>query len=595
MSSWLRAGRLMIGIGWETGPAIFLTYVLLSFLGSLAPLVFAVGLKFLVDGIVGAGAADLIWGATISGASLLIVVATPHLERWVTPRLRERSIMVLQRRLLVLNAAAPGLEHFERADFWNRLQLLKRNFGDLLMGMANLLVGVLIAVQLVIMCIALARLQPVLLVLPVMGIPAAWLSHRAEALKRVSEKDVAERRRSLDHLFALASSAAPAKEVRIYGLEDELVGRHEAIGASVQRSNEASQFKAFGLIALSMVGFAVAYLLVIVSVLRDTAGGGLSAGDVTLCVVLATAVISATGRLSDLGAHLLRAVAVAEHYHWLVERVGATTARIDGTPRRPVPPRLSGHIELRDVGFTYPGADRPALEHVNLRLEAGTTVAVVGENGAGKTTLVKLLSRMYVPTEGQILLDGENIQDYDLEEYRSRISAGFQDYVCFELLAGESVGVGDLPRMDDDGAVLAALERAGAQFAERLPDGLQTPLGRSWPGGLDLSGGEWQKLALGRAMMREHPLLLVFDEPTASLDPQTEHALFERIAAQTRESADDGRVTLLISHRFSTVRMADQIVVLDGGSLLEHGTHADLLGRGGLYAELCGLQAKAYR
>jgi ATP-binding cassette, subfamily B, bacterial len=600
MRNWLRAGRLMLGIGWETGATVFLTFVALSFVSSISPLVFGFGLKALVDGIVKDRTPDLVIGAVISGISLLVVVGLPHLERWVTPRLRERSIMVLQRRLLTLNASAPGLEHFERHDFWNRLQLLKRNFGDLLMGMANVLVGLLIVLQLLITCLVLATLQPILLVLPLIGLPAAWLSHRAEVLKRVGEQQIVERRRSIEHLFTLAVSPQSAKEIRVYGLEQELIDRHRRLAGQIQARNEATQFRAFGLITVSMVIFGAAYLGAVAVVLHDATGGRLSPGDVALAVVVATSVITTTGRLSDLGAHLLRAVAVSEHYFWLSERVSGPGARPASGSARPapepeVPARISQGIDLIDVTFAYPDGDRPALREVNLRLEPGTVVAVVGENGAGKTTLVKLLSRMYTPTSGEIRLDGVDIQEFDIAAYRRRISAAFQDYVRFELLALEAVGVGDLPKLDDEPAVRGALGRAGGEFAENLSGGLRTQLGRAWPDGVDLSGGEWQKLALARAMMREHPLLLIFDEPTASLDPQTEHALFERIAAQTREGAEDGRITLLISHRFSTVRMADLVIVIDEGRIVEHGTHEQLQALGGLYAELCGLQARAYR
>jgi ATP-binding cassette, subfamily B, bacterial len=223
-------------------------------------------------------------------------------------------------------------------------------------------------------------------------------------------------------------------------------------------------------------------------------------------------------------------------------------------------------------------------------------VAVVGENGAGKTTLVKLLARLYEPTAGRILVDGVDLRRLDPDAWRARIAAGFQDFARFELLAREAVGVGHLARIGDATAVRGALGRAGAaQVVTSLPGGLETQLGRAWHGGVDLSGGEWQRLALGRAFMREGPLLLVLDEPTAAIDAPTEHALFERFAAAARSGASRGTVTLLISHRFSTVRMADLILVLDGGRVVERGSHDELMQRRGLYAELFDLQAAAYR
>jgi ATP-binding cassette subfamily B protein len=202
---------------------------------------------------------------------------------------------------------------------------------------------------------------------------------------------------------------------------------------------------------------------------------------------------------------------------------------------------------------------------------------------------------MYAPARGEILLDGAELNGFDIAAYRRRVTAGFQDFVRFELPTAESVGVGDVLRLDDLDAVRRALGKANADFVQDLPDGLHTPLGRSWQGGVDLSGGQWQKLALARAMMREDPFLVVFDEPTAALDPQTEHALFEQIAGEMRAGAASGRITVLVSHRFSTVRMADLIVVLDQGRIVEQGSHDDLVARGGLYAELYGLQARAYQ
>jgi ATP-binding cassette subfamily B protein len=234
---------------------------------------------------------------------------------------------------------------------------------------------------------------------------------------------------------------------------------------------------------------------------------------------------------------------------------------------------------------------------VSLHIPGGATVAIVGENGAGKTTLVKLLCGFYTPTRGSIVIEGRQLNSINVEAWRTRMSAGFQDFARFEFLARETVGIGDVPRMDDLGLIEAALDRAHASDVMRsLPARLETQLGNTFEGGVELSGGQWQKLALGRAMMREAPLLLVLDEPTASLDAQTEHALFERYArASRRLAASNGGITLLVSHRFSTVRMADIIVVVGGGKIIEAGCHAELVRNGGVYSELYELQASGYR
>jgi ATP-binding cassette, subfamily B, bacterial len=220
----------------------------------------------------------------------------------------------------------------------------------------------------------------------------------------------------------------------------------------------------------------------------------------------------------------------------------------------------------------------------------------VGENGAGKTTLVKLLCRFYDPTEGRITVDGVDLKHMPAREWRDRLSGAFQDFFRFEYDAQRSVGVGQLDRADDKVAVGAAVARAGADdVVARMPLGLDTQLGPTWNEGMELSIGQWQKLALARGFMRDDPLLCVLDEPTAALDAETEHSLFERFAAASRIASDDGRITVLVSHRFSTVRMADQIVVLEGTRVAESGTHDELMARGGLYAELYVMQAAAYR
>jgi ATP-binding cassette subfamily B protein len=260
------------------------------------------------------------------------------------------------------------------------------------------------------------------------------------------------------------------------------------------------------------------------------------------------------------------------------------------------PAALQQGIRLERVSFAYPGSSRLVLDDVSLLLPAGSVVAVVGENGAGKTTLVKLLAKMYAPTSGAIFVDDRPLARIPADEWRTRLAGALQDFFRFELLARQTVGLGDVPRLDDEAAVAAAVDRAGAHdVVARLPAGLATQLGATWPGGVEVSFGQWQKLALARGFMRERPLLLVLDEPTAALDAETEHALFEHYAAATRAETQGGRVTLLVSHRFSTVRMADLIVVLDGARVVEVGTHQELMSRGGTYRELYSIQEAGYR
>src|SRR5258707_14381074 len=263
-----------------------------------------------------------------------------------------------------------------------------------------------------------------------------------------------------------------------------------------------------------------------------------------------------------------------------------------------VPTALHCGIRLEHVSFAYPGTSRVVLDDVSLTLPVGAVVAIVGENGAGKTTLVKLLAKMYEPSSGSVFVDDTPLARVPASEWRERLAGAFQDFFRFEFHARHTVGLGDVPRLDDEPAVLAAVDRAGAaDVVARLTLGLNTQLGPTWPSGVELSFGQWQKLTLARGFMREQPLLLILDEPTAALDAETEHTLFERYGSAARGTgeSDSGRITILVSHRFSTVRMADLIVVLDGSRLVEVGTHEELIAKRGHYAELYSIQAAAYR
>jgi ATP-binding cassette subfamily B protein len=354
----------------------------------------------------------------------------------------------------------------------------------------------------------------------------------------------------------------------------------------------AARFRSALWHTLAWAVFGAAYVGAVALV---ASGAGASAGNVLL-------VLAAGARLSAyLGATVgeigfLRGVWLdgSRRLAWLEDYAASLVENATA----PAPERLSQGIRFEHVSFAYPGTERRVLDDVDLMLPAGTVVAIVGENGAGKSTLVKLLCRLYTPSAGRISIDGVDLARIPADGWRRRLAGAFQDFFRFELLARQTVGVGDLPRIDDEPAVGAAVLRGGAgDVVERLPEGLKTQLGAAWPGGVELSFGQWQKLALARGFMRDAPLLLVLDEPTAALDAETEHALFERFAAAARDGGPEasGRVTVLVSHRFSTVRMADLIVVLDGARVREVGTHDALMAAGGPYAELYGIQAAAYR
>ena len=344
--------------------------------------------------------------------------------------------------------------------------------------------------------------------------------------------------------------------------------------------------------------FGLGYMAALALVVAEAAAGRASTGDVLLAVTAAARIRDQVRGAAGLIQGLLANRRVVGRYLWLVDYADAKRRRADRpsgiAPMLP-PDRLVDGITFHQVAFRYPGQERYVLRDIDVHIPAGSVVAVVGENGVGKSTLVKLLARFYDPTSGEIYVDGESLADIDTGAWRARTSAVFEDFIHYELLLHEVVGIGHLPSIDDASAVERALERAGAlDILDGLPTGLATRLGTSHPGAVDLSKGQWQKLALARGVMRPHPLLFLLDETTAALDAETEHALYESYASQARASGD-GSITILVSHRFSTVRMADLILVVNDGRIAECGSHDELMEHDGLYADLYGVQAKGYR
>ncbi len=438
----------------------------------------------------------------------------------------------------------------------------------------------------------LLTIHPALALLVAFAAPVVLTSSWRPAAERQIQERGAQSSRLARHLFTVATTASPGKEVRVTAIGDHLLaGRRDAWQrwyAPVATSRWTSAL--WYAVAWAVFGCGYAGAIVFVStVLRSPPG------DVLLVLAAGSrlsAYVSAT--VGEIG--FLRGIWIdgSIRLAWLEDYAASLVAHADLA----VPDRLRTGIRLDHVSFAYPGTTRLVLEDVSLDLPAGKVIAIVGENGAGKTTLVKLLGKLYEPSAGSIEVDGVPLGRISTEQWRERLAGAFQDFFRFEFHARQAVGLGDVPRIEDEAAVDTAVERAGARdVVERLGAGLETQLGSAWPNGVDVSFGQWQKLALARGFMRDQPLLLVLDEPTAALDAETEHALFERYAAAARRngSAGDDRITIIVSHRFSTVRMADLIVVLDGARVVEAGSHDELLARGGHYAELYGLQAAAYR
>ena len=441
----------------------------------------------------------------------------------------------------------------------------------------------------------LVSIHPALALLALCALPTVATASWRPAVERAVEQKGAQAQRLARHLFDTATTAAPGEDVRVTGIGRRLVHDRRAAWERWYRPVAAARWATAGWHALGWSVFGAGYVGAVVFV---AAGLRASPGDVLLLLAagsrLAGYVSATVGEIGFLRGFWLDG---SRRLAWLEDYAAGQAERAD----RPAPASIARGIALENVTFAYPGTERRVLENVDLTLPAGAVVALVGENGAGKTTLVKLLGKMYEPSAGRILVDGQDLARVPAADWRSRLAGAFQDFFRFELPAQRTVGVGDVPRLDERPAVDTAIGRAGAEDVVRaLADGLDTQLGPTWPNGVEVSIGQWQKLALARGFMRDEPLLLVLDEPTASLDAETEHALFERYTNAARDNgngdrATGGRITLLVSHRFSTVRMADLIVVLDGARVVEVGSHEELMAAAGHYAELYEIQAAAYR
>jgi ATP-binding cassette, subfamily B, bacterial len=589
-----RAYRITLAIGFRAAPW-HATFQLITggLMASAAP-VGAYLVKLLIDAAIARDLTD----AMVAAALLALVVAASLVLVFYycdcVFAVIERSAAYADRRLMELVGGADGLAHHEQPEYLDQVQRIREERNSLAL-MVNGTAGVVrVAAALILTAILLAQVHPALLGLPAVGVVSFLLAKRGRDLQVAAQEATTEPERLRRHLFEVATAPGSGKELRVFGLAGDLLRRHHAASEEVLAERDRADWRGARLQSFDALITASAYAGAITLVLLMAIDGRATPGDVVLAIGLAAQIGGIVDTAVSYGTHFLHVLKVARRLTWLEDYVD-DDRRVDSDPVA-VPPRLERGIEFRDVSFRYPGTERPVADKVTLTLPAGKVVALVGENGAGKTSLIKLLCGFYQADSGEILVDGTPVDRFALDEWRTRIGTAFQDYVTFELLAGESVGVGDLERIDDRSAVSAALDRAGATpVLDVLPDGLDTQLGATWDGGVDLSGGQWQRLALGRGLMRTDPLLVVFDEPTAALDAQTEHALFERFAAAARSGESRGTVTLLVSHRFSTVRMADLIVVLDDGRVREQGSHAELMALGGLYAELYDLQSTAYR
>jgi ATP-binding cassette subfamily B protein len=569
----------------------------LAILAELVGAGFALGSTYAIKFIVQEAAARHVLGAVWAAVALALTAGVSAVAYLVygslAPKAIELVTLRLDHELIRLTNRIPTLEYHDRPAFADKLALVRQSRQALAGSIQVIGLSSRTALLSVGAIAIMASIDLRFLLLLLFAVPRIFAGVRAQKLTRASQDAYAEPVRLRAHVYGLVASATAGKEIRVFGLQKALTDRFLGLTMQIRRERDRANWGGAGWLILGDAAFMGAYVAAIGWVVIRAARGEIGVGDVVLTATMAAVLVGAIALVVLIGQYLPTLMLTIERFHWLEDYAQAAPEAIK--PQTPPPAVLARGIEMDSVSFAYPDRDVSALSDVSLTLPAGGVIALVGENGSGKSTLVKLLCGFYRPTAGRMLVDGQDLAAMPMEAWRSRVCATFQDYANFELLLHESIGVGEIARLGRKDLVAQALDRAGGSALAGLqPDGLDTLLGRKW-GGTELSGGQWQKLALARALFREGPLLVVFDEPTAALDAAAEHEMFARFATEARSGAAAGRVTLLISHRFSTVRMADAIAVLDKGRLKEFGTHKALMANGGLYAELYELQATGYR
>ena len=590
------AAVTMLHLAWEADRKRSILSFILFGLQALSGSLFALWLKLLLNAVVPSATTTLVIAAGGLIASLAGSTALSHAGNRVRLELREHAHNLVERRLIDLVGRTPTLEIHEHPENLTHLEILERQswlFGETVPSLINIFA---LAVRVITTAVILLSVDPLLLLLPLFGLPALLLSAKTGYLYDIGNERASEALRRSGHMYDLATKAESAKEVRLFRLGHELSRRFQADYDELIciQGRVAVQAETLGL--ASRLVFLIGYVGAIVLVVTRAVHGHASVGDVALTAVLAGQVLNMVTGSSEILQFAGRSLAIASRYVQLQAISNRARQRMATAPVA-TPTALTDGVRLDNLTSSYPGARQPTLRDINLHLPAGATITIVGDNGAGKTTLVKLLVGLYLPTEGRITVDGIDLTAIDPDRWRQRLSASFQDFARFEFLLREAVGMGDLAHLNNPNTIESALRRGGApDLIDALPRGLNTQLGPNWNNGIDLSGGQWQKTAIGRAMMRSTPLLLLLDEPTAALDADTEHQLFQNWTdAAKRLRHTTGAITLLVSHRFSTVRMADLIVVLDHGEIIQTGSHEQLIAETGPYSELFELQARSYR
>ncbi|HMH24319.1 MAG TPA: ABC transporter ATP-binding protein [Puia sp.] len=580
---------------WETSPKIMIADFILRIARSATPVLILYVGKLIIDQVV-----HLAKGHATPEAihHLWVLVATEFGLAIISDAL-SRAIYLMDNLLgdlfsnytsirIMRHAAELDLDQFEDSTFYDKLERARQQTTGRTVLLSQVLSQIQDLITMAFLAAGLMAFNPWLIVLLLIAvIPAFWgesyFNDRTYALSRRRTPE----RRELDYLRYLGASDDTAKEVKLFSLSGFLIDRFRDLSDKFYQENRLLTIRrsTWGTL-FALVGSAGYYTAYVVIIMR-TINGALSIGDLTF---LAGSFRQLRGLLEGILSRFTSVSQGAIYLRDLFEFFEITPRIVRTSHPRPFPNPIREGFQFEDVGFRYSNSEHWANRHLSFTLRPGEKLALVGENGAGKTTLIKLLARLYDPTEGRILLDGIDLREYDPEILRSQIGIIFQDYLRYQMTLAQNIAVGNIAKQDDRELIIGAAKQSLAHtLAQRLPGQYDQALGRRFHQGVDLSGGEWQKIALARAYLRDAQLLIL-DEPTAALDARAEYEVFQRFAELTK-----GKSAVLISHRFSTVRMADRILVLEKGELIEIGSHEELLEKGGRYAELFNLQAQGYR
>jgi ATP-binding cassette subfamily B protein len=585
---------MTLALVWHSSPPQTMALGVLTLVGGLVPLGVAYAGKRIVDAVVSRkGGATLHW--VLGELGLVVAMATVQRGLGLVRSVLGARLGVDINVTILEKALGLDLRFFEDPDFYDKLTRARREASSRPIALVTTAFGLIqSAITLLGYGALLVRFSGwAVLALCAATIPATVAEMRFSKLAFKIRNWRSPESRRLTYLEYVLANDEHAKEVKLFGIGPMLLERYKKLSEEFYEQDRKLYLRrAKWTQLLSLVGTGTFYAAYAAMALM-AAAGALTLGNMTMYVVAfrqgQQAFQSALAGIGDMYEHNLYMSNLWDYLK--IARAGARVAAGPGTVGESAGARAGSGIVLEDAGFKYPGKDAWALRHVSLSIPAGESLALVGQNGAGKTTLVKLLTRLYEPSEGRILLDGRDLQEWDPEVLRKRFGVLFQDYNQYQLKIRENVGLGSVEHLEDEPRIERAVEHGGAgEIVASLEGGLDALLGRWFQDGAELSGGQWQKIALARGFMREEADILVLDEPTAALDAESEHAVFARF----RELAE-GRTTIVISHRFPTVRMARSIVVLDHGTIIERGTHDELVARGGTYARMFALQAEGYR